>query len=520
MGNADRDPIVLPRHDFSVVIANTIGKTNSLSFAYVKRIYIVHSENAEGTVQNDALSNTDLFRSISNALNLWYEIGCYPPFDDNFTTSQRNWYNPDLQDMYWQNSLYSYFVDTRFSFADARTTTMFLDELISAHANIDPVSQRTKWLNSSRIDSRRRQLTFAKYAGKLAYEEYDDLITFWRKDRVAGLRRIIQGELGKMMMTTLDLLARNAFLTSAYRLYGAGSGFNNMSDTDRLTTSLIESIHLGMAERGVPYATGPEGINGNIICITSPGAYQDLRNEASSYGNGNMFIDLMKRASPQAIIRNQRGIYDSVSFLTTNRAILYNSGPITQQSTITAAVEGGSGASSATVDGVYDVGQPSGVNNYIPVSSVSNFAVNDMVTIHVDRTNAYGVSDGVDHTDGKLHYRRIVAINEGGSPRLSFDKPIMEDFDTDLGGGVYGYVTKGKHVHTAIFIAGNDGVANGVMQPPTIITPPPVDDLQEVHRFSWKGRFKYQMFHPEVVEAVFLAGPNRPGPGPVVRSWA
>ncbi len=134
--------------------------------------------------------------------------------------------------------------------------------------------------------------------------------------------------------------------------------------------------------------------------------------------------------------------------------------------------------------------------------------MNDIVTIHTQRTASYGITDGVDPFEGKAEFRRIVGIDTGND-RITFDRPIMDDFDTDLGGGVYGYVTKGLNVHASIFVGAPNGVVAGVGQPPRLYTPPPVDDLMSVNRFSWDAYVGHQPYRPEVFEVVFSAGSTR-----------
>jgi hypothetical protein len=358
-------------------------------------------------------------------------------------------------------------------------------------------------------------LNFNHYGIKLALHAYDDLITYWQQDNVAGLRRIINAAVGPMITELQDKLARNAFLSGGYAMYGSAgtaTSFAGIGTGDKITTPLIDSIHLGMAERGVPYASNPEGIMGNIVCVTSPGVLHDLRQEMATTGNDNAFIETQKYNNSQRLLNMEVGTYHNVRFVRTPRAILYNCGPITKQCTIAAAINAGDGSpdpATTAVDGARYVGQP-GTVHHIALSTFSagDFLVNDVVTIHVARTNAHGITNGVDHTDGKLYNRRVVAVDNSGHT-LTFDLPIMEDFTTDLGGGVYGYVTKGRHIHTAIFIGGADGIVQGVSQPMSIKMPRPVDDFEALFRVAADGYFGYKVFEPQVFEAIFLAGTNR-----------
>ena len=85
----------------------------------------------------------------------------------------------------------------------------------------------------------------------------------------------------------------------------------------------------------------------------------------------------------------------------------------------------------------------------------------------------------------------------------------MVDMDTDLGAGVYGYVTKGRHIHTSSYIGGPDAVIGGVGRPPVVKAPPPVDDFEQIQRFSWNAYEGYNNYRPEVAEIVFSAGSIR-----------
>lgn len=441
---------------------------------------------------------------------------------EGISTKERPWYSPFLQDVYYKAAVYNRFVSIQFPVVqDYRAPSMTVTTLLPPHPNFDPIGLRQLWMPASYMDTKARTIEFQRYGGKLAYHEYDDMITYFIKDNVGGLRRIIQQGLGHMMTETIDTLARNAFLygaaTGGWGLYGGGSGqsFADIDSSAVLSTELIDDVHLGMAERSVPYASGLQGVAGNIVCITSPGAVRDLRNEATASGNGAAFIDAMRYANATRLINAEVGTYHKVRFVQTPRAILYNCGEITEQLEVTAPIAAGEGSpdpAAEKVDGVWKVGQPgSGVKRYLQfgaTADLSEFAVNDIVTIHTNRTNEFGITDGVDFRDGTLHNRRIVSI-DNANKRISLDEPIMLDFNTEIDTGVYAYVTKGRHIHTALFIGGLDGVAMGVGMAPSIRAPQPVDDFNSMYRFSWQAYLGYKMWNPQVYEVAFLAGSNR-----------
>jgi hypothetical protein len=438
----------------------------------------------------------------------------------NVATNQRDLFNAVLlSDFYRKHVIYNRFVTTQINLGDVRAKNMTLTKLIAPHANFNQTGLRQIWLPSSYIDSAARDVTFARYSGKLSLNEYDDMVTYWQSNGAFGLKPIINGATGPQMVAVFERVARNTFLSNSFKMMGAGgtaTGFNQITSLDTMSSDLIEDIHLGMAERGVPYADNLDGRHGNIPCITTPGIVQTIRKQA---GPGD-WIDAHRYADQGALINGLVGSWRGVDFYQTNDACLYNCGTIYKQVNITGQIHQGDGSPDPTVtlvDSVFKVGQTSGVTHYVQTAgfSVGDFKVNDYVTIHVGRTNANGVTNGVDYTDGKAHNRRIVAVDQPNG-RIALDQPILEDFTTDLGSGVYGYVTKGRHIHTATFVGGSDGVVQGVGRPPRVHTPKPIDDTESIYRVAWDAYLGYNLFEPAVFEVFIGAGPNRMK-GPTVR---
>src|SRR5690606_36593424 len=107
------------------------------------------------------------------------------------------------------------------------------------------------------------------------------------------------------------------------------------------------------------------------------------------------------------IFKGEIGTYKGVRFIETNYAYLLNCGPIIRQTTITAAHNAGDGVNpNVKVDGVYAVGQTSGITNYIQLDDVGEegaedaFAENDMISLHLTRGSTFGVPNGALYTEG------------------------------------------------------------------------------------------------------------------------
>jgi hypothetical protein len=434
------------------------------------------------------------------------------------TTKERTpWYYPTLYSEFQRSTIYNRFVSTEFNHNGPAATELIITSLLMPHANHDPIGLRQQWLDSKHMDSFQRSIRFNRYGGKLSLNRYDDLVTYWEQDGVRGLANIINKGLGFMMTRTMDKLARDAFLRAPFAMYGDGAGnftgsdFSAIDPSDTVTTTLLRDIRLGLKERDNPVAVDEGGGFGqNVVCITSPGVLYDLRAEIDGIGAASAFVNINQytESGRAAQINGEIGTYQGVRFIEHPSACLFNAGTWTAQAHITSPVSAGDGApdpATTAVDDIEFVGQ-GGATHVVTVNSTTGINVGDLVTLHADRTSGNGVVNGVDYTDGKLQNLRVVAKT---STTLTFQRPVMEDFRTDLGGGVYGYITKGTNVHTMLFLTGRDGVAMGVARPPTIRTPRPVDDLDMIQRFTYDMYLGYQPFNKNSFEMVFLAGSNR-----------
>jgi hypothetical protein len=424
---------------------------------------------------------------------------------EGMSLNQRSWYVPDLINEFRSRSLFRPFVPVKVDFRAQNTATMIFNLIYGLEPNITPLNNRDLWLPSQHFDSAQISLTLESHGGKVAFHEWDDLITYWKLNGSAGLRRICAAGLSQSMVDHLDLLARNALLSSPYKLYtdnSAATGFNSLTSSNLFNLTDAMDIWLGMSYRNLPIAVNPTGPQGAIVCITSPGVIFDIQNQA---GEEWRAINTYSEAGRAALLKYEVGMYKNVRFLSHPLMTLWNAGTWTQQLTVTVAASAGDGAA-ATVDSVYAVGQ-SDATAYVQCSAFTadEFAVNDILTIHTSRTTNNGVINGVDYVHGKTCSRRVVTVDADNN-RLSFDKPLLQDYETDLGSGVYAYVTKGLHIHASLFMAGPEGVVCGVTQPPVVMAPPVVDDLMAMYRFSWKARLKYQLFRPEMLETIFSAG--------------
>jgi hypothetical protein len=206
--------------------------------------------------------------------------------------------------------------------------------------------------------------------------------------------------------------------------------------------------------------------------------------------------------------------------------VLYNTGAITKQVGITGPISMGDGSpdpETTKVDGVWEVGQKN-VTHYIQCSDFADqeFAVDDFVTIHIQRTSAYGVTNGVNPLDPKQIVRRVVAVDHSTN-RLAFDRPVLFDFKsaftaTPQGGAeatLYGFVTKARHVGMILTLGAKGGIRGGVARALKFYEPKPIDDFESVWRFVWDIYAGFNIWEPNLFEVHFCSL-SLPKPGGII----
>ena len=431
------------------------------------------------------------------------------PWED-FDKNQRTVYVPDLLDVYRHNSLFYGLVTYGVNLLAQRTGKMVFTQVMDPDPNTAALDNRQIWLPQIYMDSRQMEITCTRYGDKIMLNKYDDMITYWKEHGSSGLRPIISQRLAPHMVQSLDLLARNAFLQKTVVMFaGSASDFGSIGKTDTFDLSICRAVHLGADYQ-------PDPVTNPLIGITTPSAIYTVRNNDSGE-----FISRLKYTDTRRMVNYEVGEYEGVRFAQHPVITLWNCGEVLTQTTISASVALGAGApdpATKKVEGVWQVGQ-SAATHYLEVADTTGFEAGDQVTIHVYRqgdSSAYDsaldsrfkATNGVMFTDPTAVVREVYEVVDG--TKLSFTEPITtESFQTDLGGGVYGYITKGRPVHATVFMKGPRGVVAGVLQPPQTYNPPPIDDTESIYRFAWDAHMRYQQMYPRRFEIYFHAGPVR-----------
>lgn len=435
--------------------------------------------------------------------------------------NERPWYDPVLRDFYRRSSVYAQYATFRVDMNGPKARTIYFSDLIPPRPNIAPIGNRQMEASRLHMDSYQKEVTTQRYGNGMALHRESQMFSYWQRNGNDGLVAIINAALGQVITDHLDLLARNAYFMNHYNRFmgnGTATGFDGITDDDTSSTDLLDAVWLGMRDRRMPAQAYPSlGPTGNeMICITTPGFVHNLKREVGTGSGGLNFVEAQRYQGSTALISGELGMYRGFRFVDNGLAKLFNNGAIEHRTTITAAVVPGDGAAdpeTTRVEDVRRVGQP-GATHYIAVDDASGFQRHDIVTIYDDPHDAssvtayggQGVIDGPKYQDPMAQDVEVWDVDTVSSPnKLILKEPYMmskdngKGLEVDKGGGVFGYVCKARHIHSALFLnpaMSVPGLVAGVAQPPTLYTPPPNDDYLSIYRITYDMWMKYALWEP------------------------
>jgi hypothetical protein len=428
------------------------------------------------------------------------------------------YYVPELAGVFRRANVYAGMTTFAVSLLQNNATTMYFTEIYDLEYDKSTIDNHSLWLDAMYFDSRQLQISTASYGGKVALHKHDPRVSYWRQSG-GDIRQIAKGALGLSMTQQIDELTRDAYLSGPFWLISghtsdtlSASGYPNFGAIvagDAYDPDDAAKIWLIMDDKLVPGAADPTGLGGRMMfAITSHGVWYDLIKPTATHNFRTVLETLQDR---RGLMNYEMGQYLNTRYIKTPLNVLWNCGTVTLQTTLTADIAIGSGAAS-TVDQVYTTGQAalrtSETNSdvgqrYISLASVTGLAVGDMITIHKTRTNNYGVTNGVDYTEGTLSNRRIVSIS---GLNVALDKPILK---CEYVQG--NYVTKALHVHATVFVGGPRGVVWAVTQSPAMYTPPVIDDRMAQWRSTWDMTSAANVFKPEWFYVIYSAASSAEG---------
>ena len=400
---------------------------------------------------------------------------------------QRTYFEAALLETLRTKSIMVPFTTMKFDAAAKNTGKVTYTEVFDTDPNFNPLSESDIWMRGAHLDSRALTIDLEIHGDTLKFSDYSEVVQYVNNGNLKGL---VQGKIAQNMRDYLDILARNAFLSHANKVYAGGTKTSRatIATTDLFDPDFAELARTHLEEAEVPgvVAVTDQDVQ-TIVCVTTPRVIHDIRTAA-----GSDWLEVNEYAGGLRKFSGEAGTWGGTRFVRTNRLRLRNHGAVTQQTALSGDTVAGQGAY-AVVDGVYTPGQSTSTR-YITVDSASGFAVGDNVTIHSASVSSDG--EAPLETDGTQETRRIVNIS---GANISFDRPLLKPHSDD------DWLTKGIDIHTSIFVGG-PAVVMGIGEKPHPIIPPKYDDLMMINRYGWRGFLKFQMFRPEYIEVHETAG--------------
>jgi len=410
-------------------------------------------------------------------------------FSSSMPAWQRTFYERQLLQTLRTKSILVPFTAMKEDFRARDTGLINYTEVFDTDPDTNPLSEQDIWLRGAHLDSRSVNIELEIHGDTLKFSDYSEIVQYVNKGDTAGL---VRNKIGQNMKDYLDILARNAFLSHPYPVYAGNSRADRaaIQATDVFDPDFAELARTHLEEAEVPgVATVSADDIPTIACVTTPRVIHDIRVAA-----GSKWLEVNQYVGTNRKFTGEVGMWGGVRFVKTQRLVLRNAGAVIKQTALAAATVVGQG-SAATVDTVYNVGQGNSTR-YVGVVDVTDFAVGDIVSISSAGLTTSGAAPL--ESDGTIEHRRIVAIDTPNN-RLTFDRPLMKPHNED------DWVTKGITLHSSLFMGG-PAVVYGVGERPTPVFPPPIDDLQMIHRYGWRGYLKMKMFRPEFLEVHLTAG--------------
>lgn len=401
-------------------------------------------------------------------------------------------------------------------------------EALPGHINHNPIATRAKFIDAAYFDSRQRKLYARnRYGNKIQLESYDELVNMWNKGGTTGfINGILNVHLNNSIVGTMEKIARDSLLTmGTVKTYAGGaSNLSGLSATQDfvLDPKELRDVKLKLSVRSQwavqnfgDYSNPIPGSNLYLV-ITTPGVFHAMFSNLNSE-----FVQRHTALGNQSIMNLDMIEYEGFLFMQSWDAALFNMGPITKQVGVIQPITAGDGApdpETTAIDNTWYVGQSSSnITHYIQCSDfgASDFAAGDFVTLHTARTNSWGVTDGVDVTDGYTATFEVETVNHSTN-RLVFRTPVMADYTqqfahTTLGGSgavgsAFAFVTKALHVQPAYIFGARGGLRFAIRRGVEFHNPPAVDDFQSTTRVSWDLFGEMNRWNPDLWEVHMSVG--------------
>jgi N4-gp56 family major capsid protein len=385
------------------------------------------------------------------------------------------YYEAVLLDVLRSKTVYQQFVPTKLDTAARDTKQVTFTEVFDLKPAIGTLTEAVPFVEGAYLDGEQVVVGVSEHGNTIKTNAFHANVQYWNS---GNFQALVREKLGWNLMDSVDVMARNAFLTTtnvSYSSAGAGATPTTratlagddifLPDYGDLTKTNLESRN----------ATGVDD-EGNIVCVIHPRQARDIRAEA-----GRDWREVQLYAGATRIMRGEIGMLHGVRYIKSNRAKLPNAGEVVAQTTLDGAVAKGVGGPNSDTKSL---------NKYVTVADGTGFLAGQEITIHdVD------LGAAVLETDDTAEHRIISSVDGND---LYLDRPV---FVAHSNGD---YVTEARDVYAATFMGG-PGVVWAVGQMPGVIVPLVIDDFGRIFRLSWYGIFDFSCYRPDFVEVYYSA---------------
>lgn len=356
-------------------------------------------------------------------------------------------------------------------------------EILKSHVNHNTIGRYQRFTKPLYVDTRQRRVQARRRWGvKAQYDRMDEMVSRYGNDTDQFISRVLEAQLADQIVGITEKVARDGILDNAQHkfIYNGKPWTLGTYDFSSISTSsayafnvkMLEDIALRMSYRAEDtqkawgnYAQPVPGQNfrGSVLVMVTTGVYDSIWNSDEQ----DWMIDL-RQLQDDRIINGGRVQYRNMVITDTGHSmVLWNAGTVSKQVGITEPVDWGDGATDpdvGTVDSTWLTGQSSAdVKHYIQCTAfgATDFVKGDFVSIHTERTNEYGITNGCDPLDGKTYLAEVYSV-DADNERITLRNPITEEyldaFNDSTHGQIYGYITKAQHIHPIIVVGAREMV--------------------------------------------------------------
>ena len=362
----------------------------------------------------------------------------------------RSIYSTELEFTARPNLVYDQFTESKEDFRQRRGETVTW----TIYRQLPPalaVLTETTDVDGGKMSDFQVSFSVHEYGYAIGTSEKLDLLSYQ-----GPISNIVRQVLAPQMALTLDLLARNAFFSSAatYRNYvGTATARAGVTSSDVITDNVIRLAAYNLSVRRIPL------IGGSYVAIVHPSVVYDIR--GLSY-----WKDAQLYAGSTDIFNGEVGSLHGVRFIEADNARLPNAGASAVSTTLGAAIAVG--------------------DTTITVASSTGMAVGMEITVFAA---AASTPDGTGSTEESLVIKSITNSTTVVLKRAALMAHPISDKVVDA-----------VDIYPVAFLGAEKPLGKGIVVDPEVRVALPVDRLKRIHFVGWYALLGYGVLRDWALE--------------------